>query len=211
MNQFTVKRFLGGVSFSILLLLNGACVDLSRPALAKHYYLLETSPKPSEAPPAHAAAIRVTGVEVSAPFSEKSLVYRIDQERYEADFYNEYFVAPRAMITSKLVEWLTVRRVFATTLPPSSTLDAPYAIEGQVTALYGDLRDKTKTASVLGMQVFITDTSTPDKRIVLERTCAPQVPVADRSADVIAKGLSQALQQCFVQLETDLRALKLNP
>ena len=114
-----------------MLLLSAGCVDLSRPALAKHYYLLDAAPKPADAPPAHDGAIRVTGIEVSAPFSERSMVYRLDQERYESDFYNEYFVAPRAMITSQLVEWLTVRRVFATTLPPSSTLDAPYAIEGR--------------------------------------------------------------------------------
>jgi ABC-type uncharacterized transport system auxiliary subunit len=103
-----------------------------------------------------------------------------------------------------------VRRVFTTTLPPSSTLDAPYAIEGQVTALYGDVRDKAKTAAVFGMQVFVTD-SNPDKRIMLERTCAQHVPVPDRSADAISKGLSQALQQCFAEIEADLRALKLNP
>ena len=196
---------------STLLLLNAGCVDLSRPALAKHYYLLETSPKPSDTPPAQASAIRVTGVEVSAPFSERSMVYRLEQERYESDFYNEYFVAPRAMITSKLVEWLTVRRVFATTLPPSSTLDASYAIEGQVTALYGDLRDKAKTAAVFAMQVFVTDMRSPEKSILLERTCAEQVPVPDRSADAISKGLSQALQQCFAAPEADLRALKLSP
>jgi cholesterol transport system auxiliary component len=206
-----VKNLLGSLSFSTLLLLSAGCVDLSRPALAKHYYLLETSPKPSDAPPAQASAIRVTGVEVAAPFSERSMVYRLDQERYESDFYNEYFVAPRAMITSKLVEWLSVRRVFATTLPPSSTLDAPYAIEGQVTALYGDRRDTAKTAAVFGMQVFVTDSLGPDKRIVLERACAQQVPVPDRSADAISKGLSQALQQCFAEIEADLRALKLNP
>jgi cholesterol transport system auxiliary component len=192
-------------------MLSAGCVDLSRPALAKHYYLLEASPQPSDSPPAHASGIRVTGVEVSAPFSERSMVYRLEQERYESDFYNEYFVAPRAMITSKLVEWLTVRRVFATTLPPSSTLDAPYAIEGQVTALYGDLRDKTRTTAVFGMQVFVTDTRNPEKSIVLERACAEQVPVPDRGADAISKGLSQALQRCFAQLEADLRALKLNP
>ena len=206
-----MKNVLGSLLCSTLLLLSSGCVDLSRPALAKHYYLLETSPKPSDPPPAHASAIRVTGVEVAAPFSERSMVYRLEQERYESDFYNEYFVAPRAMITAKLVEWLSVRRVFTTTLPPSSTLDAPYAIEGQVTALYGDVRDKAKTAAVFGMQVFVTDSSNPDKRIVLERTCAQQVPVPDRSADAISKGLSQALQQCFAELEADLRALKLNP
>jgi cholesterol transport system auxiliary component len=206
-----VTKLLGSISFSTLLLLSSGCVDLSRPALAKHYYLLETSPKPSDAPPAHVSAIRVTGVEVAAPFSERSMVYRLEQERYESDFYNEYFVAPRAMITSKLVEWLSVRRVFTTTLPPSSTLDAPYAIEGQVTALYGDLRDKAKNTAVFGMQVFVTESSNPDKRIVLERTCAQQVPVPDRSADAISKGLSQALQQCLAEIEADLRALKLNP
>ena len=206
-----MKRLLGSLSFSILLLLSAGCVDLSRPALAKHYYLLETSPKLSDAPPAHASAIRVTGVEVAAPFSEKSLVYRLDQDRYESDFYNEYFVPPRAMITSKFVEWLSVRRVFATTLPPSSTLDAPYAIEGQVTALYGDMRDKAKTAAVFGMQVFVTDSYNPEKNIVLQRTCAEQVQVPDHSADAISKGLGQALQQCFAQIEADLRALNLNP
>jgi cholesterol transport system auxiliary component len=205
-----LKNLLVSISFSTLLLLSSGCVDLSRPALAKHYYLLETAPKPADAPPAHAYAIRVTGVEVAAPFSERSMVYRLEQARYESDFYNEYFVAPRAMITSKLVEWLSVRRVFTTTLPPSSTLDAPYAIEGQVTALYGDVRDKAKTAAVFGMQVFVTD-SNPDKRIMLERTCAQHVPVPDRSADAISKGLSQALQQCFAEIEADLRALKLNP
>jgi cholesterol transport system auxiliary component len=206
-----VKKLLGSLSFSILLLLSAGCVDLSRPALAKHYYLLDTSPKAVDAPPAHASAIRVTGVEVAAPFSERTMVYRLDQDRYESDFYNEYFVAPRAMVTSQLVEWLTVRRVFTTTLPPSSTLDAPYAIEGQVTALYGDLRDKAKTAAVFGMQVFVTESGNPDKRIVLERACVQQVPVPDRSADAMSKGLSQALQQCFVELEADLRALQLKP
>ena len=206
-----MKKFLGSVLFSALLALTAGCVDLSRPALAKHYFLLDPAPKPADAPPTHSSAIRVTGVEVAAPFSERSMVYRLDQERYEADFYDEYFVAPRAMITSKLVEWLTVRRVFATTLPPSSTLDAPYSIEGQVTALYGDMRDKTKTTAVFSMQAFVSDTSSPDKRIVLERTCSEQVPVPDRSAEAITKGLSQALQMCFAELEADLRALKLNP
>ena len=150
----------------------------------------------------------MTGVEVSAPFSERSLVYRLDQERYESDFYNEYFVAPRAMITSKLVEWLTVRRVFATTLPPSSTLDAPYAIEGQVTAMYGDLRNKAKTEAVFSMQIFVTETISPDRRIVLQRSYSHRVRVPDRSAEAITKGLSQALQQSLGELETDLRALK---
>jgi len=206
-----MKRLLDVLLLSTLLLLSAGCVDLSRPALAKHYYLLDAVPEPVDEPPAHAGAIRVTGIEVSAPFSERTLVYRLDKERYESDFYDEFFVAPRAMVTSELVEWLRVRRVFATTLPPSSTLDAPYALEGQVTAMYGDLRDKDKTEAVFSIQVFVTHMGNPDRAIVLQRTYDQRVRVADRSADAITKGLSEALQQSLAQLEADLRALQLTP
>ena len=203
-----MKKLLGSVMLSVVLLLTAGCVDLSRPALAKHYYLLDAAPKPADPPPGHDGAIRVTGIEVSAPFSERSLVYRLDQERYESDFYNEYFVAPRAMISAQLVEWLTVRRVFATTLPPSSSLDAPYSLEGQVTAMYGDLRNKAETEAVFSIQIFVTETISPDRRIVLQRSYSHRVRAPDRSAEAITKGLSQALQQSLGELETDLRALK---
>jgi cholesterol transport system auxiliary component len=207
-----MKKLLPSVILSIVLVpLFGGCVDLSRPALAKHYYLLDAAPKPADPPPAHDVAIRVTGIEVSAPFSERLLVYRLDQERYESDFYNEYFVAPRSMITAQLVEWLTVRRIFATTLPPSSSLDAPYSIEGQVTALYGDLRNKAETEAVFSIQIFVTETINPDRRIVLQRNYSYKVRAPDRSAEAITKGLSVALQQSFSALETDLRALKVKP
>lgn len=206
-----MKKLLASVMLSIVLPLTTGCVDLSRPALAKHYYLLDAAPKPADPPPAHNVAIRVTGIEVSAPFSERSLVYRLEQERYESDFYNEYFVAPRSMLTAQLVEWLTVRRVFATTLPPSSSLDAAYSIEGQVTALYGDLRNKAETDAVFSIQIFVTESVSPDRSIVLQRNYSQKVRVPDRSAEAITKGLSDALQQSFSALETDLRALKVKP
>jgi len=112
------------------------------------------------------------------------------------------------MITAQLVEWLTVRHIFATTLPPSSSLDAPYSIEGQVTALYGDVRNRAEIEAVFSIQIFVTETVNPDRRIVLQRNYSHKVRVPDRSAEAIAKGLSEALQQSFSALETDLRALK---
>ncbi len=193
-----------------MLLLSAGC-SLSRPALVKHYYLLDASPKPGDTPPAHPAAIRVTGFEVAPPFADRSMVYRLDDERYEADFYNEFFVLPRGMVTSKVVEWLTVRRIFGTTLPPSSSLDASYAIEGLVIAMYGDLRNKAQTDAVFAMQVFVSESGTLERSIVLERTYSHRVRVPDSSADGISKGLSQAFQQCLVDLEADLRALRSSP
>jgi len=194
----------------LALLLSTAGCSLSRPALVKHYYLLDASPKPADAQPAHPGAIKVNGFEVAAPFADRTLVYRVDQGRYEADFYNEFFVLPRAMISSKVVEWLTVRRIFATTLPPSSSLDARYAIEGLVIEMYGDLRNQAEVDAVFSMQVFVSQITAADRSIVLERTYSRRVRVADGGAEAISKGLSQAFQQCLADLEADLRALKLD-
>jgi cholesterol transport system auxiliary component len=206
-----VNKVFGALLLPTLLLLAAGCVDLSRPALVKHYYLLSVSPTPADPPPAHPATIKVTGFEVASPFADRALVYRVDADRYEADFYDEFFVTPRAMVTSKVVEWLTVRRIFSTTLPPSSSLDAPYAIEGLVTAMYGDFRNKAQPEAVFTMQVFVSQSGGLERSIVLERAYSHEAQVPDHSADAVSKGLSLAFQQCLVDLEADLRALQLNP
>src|SRR5262249_22745090 len=76
---------------------------------------------------------------------------------------------------------------------------------------YGDLRDKDKTEAVFSIQVFVTHMGNPDRAIVLQRTYDQRVRVADRSADAITKGLSEALQQSLAHLEAALRALQRTP
>lgn len=191
-------------------LLVSACgLSLSRPAIVKHYYLLQVAEQPAEAPPAHPVAIKVNGFEVAPPFADRALVYRVEDQRYESDFYNEFFVAPRAMVTSRVSEWLASRHIFSSALPSSSSVEAPYTIEGLVNAMYGDLRNAAEPSAVFTMQVYVMQSGTAERRIVLERKYSHQVRVADTSAESVAKGLSLAFQQCLADLETDLRAADL--
>jgi len=191
-------------------LLVSACgLGLSRPAIVKHYYLLQAAEQPAEALPAHPVAIKVNAFEVAPPFADRALVYRVDDQRYESDFYNEFFVAPRAMVTSRVSEWLATRHIFGSALPSSSSLEAPYTIEGLVNAMYGDLRNGAEPSAVFTMQVYVMQSGTAERRIVVERSYSHQVRVADSSAESVAKGLSLAFQQCLADLETDLRAADL--
>ena len=191
-------------------LLVSACgLSLSRPAIVKHYYLLQTAEQPAEAPPAHPVAIKVNAFEVAPPFADRALVYRVEDQRYESDFYNEFFVAPRAMVTSRVSEWLASRHIFSSALPSSSSVDAPYTIEGLVNAMYGDLRNSAEPSAVFTMQVYVMHSDAPERRIVLERDYSHRVRIADTNAESVAKGLSLAFQQCLADLETDLRAADL--
>jgi hypothetical protein len=82
-------------------------------------------------------------------------------------------------------------------------------MEGLVNAMYGDLRNSAEPSAVFSMQVFITQTSTPEHRIVFEHSYARTVRIPDASAESVVKGLGLAFQQCLAELETDLRALEL--
>jgi hypothetical protein len=113
------------------------------------------------------------------------------------------------MVTSRVSEWLTARHIFSSAVPLSSSVDAPYAIEGLVNAMYGDLRNSAEPSAVFALQVYVTQSGTGERRIVFEHSYSHQVRIADTSAESVVKGMGLAFQQCLADLETDLRAADL--
>src|SRR5206468_1914779 len=94
-----------------------ASCTLSRPALVKHMYLLESAAPPAAAAPKD-ASVRIGTINVAAPFRGRTLVYRRDDITYEADFYSEYFVAPAAMLAEATARALASANVFRRVIPP---------------------------------------------------------------------------------------------
>ena len=197
------------IMLALALILSGCSLGLTRPEPVKKYFLLETAAQPSTDPPAYPFALKVTNVEVAPPFQERGLVYRLDEQRYESDFYNQFFVVPRSMITTQTAQWLGQRQIFSGVLTPASTFDASYTLEGLVNQLYADLRSGAQPATVFTMQVFVTHTL--DRTIVMDRTYTHTVYVPNRNPQSVVKGLSEGFQQCLAELERDLRGLNLKP
>jgi cholesterol transport system auxiliary component len=183
----------------------GCTLDLTRPSPVKRYYMLEAVAQPSTDPPAHQTAVRISGFEVAPPFGDRALVYRLDVQRYDADFYNEFFVVPRAMVTTQITQWLTRRGIFSAVIGPTSTLDAAYLMEGIVNEMYADVRPGLPFAAVFAMQVFLTEPTS--RTVILDKSYAQTVYLADQNAETVVKGLSQAFNQVMENLERDLRAL----
>jgi len=205
-----VRKFKTGSALLTLALMSSACsLGLNRPAPVKSYFLLEPVAQPSTAAPTYPFALKVINFEVAPPYQERGLVYRLGEQRYDSDFYNQFFVPPRSMITTQAVQWLAQRQIFAAVLAPASSLDASYALEGLVNQLYADLRSGVQPAAVFTMQVFVTRTL--DRTIVLDRTYSHTVYVANQSPASVTKGLSDGFEQCLAELERDLRGLELKP
>jgi len=95
--------FIGVTLASLLLASLWGC---SRPSPVKQAYLLQTPAASPAAAAPRPSTLKVGTIAVAAPFRGRSMVYREGELKYESDFYNEFFVAPSAMLTEGASAWL---------------------------------------------------------------------------------------------------------
>lgn len=180
----------------------GGCGALTRPAPARQTYLLEPPLPPAAATP-RPGSVRVSRVEVAAPYRGREFVYRIDPLRYETDYYDQFLVAPTAMFTEQTSRALEAARVFERVVPSGSGGDSDVTLEGFVSALYADSRDGNPVAAELAIRYYLASEAggvTP----TWSREYRRHVDLAAHTPAGYAAALNQAFGEILADLARDL-------
>lgn len=199
---------LRAITLASMLMLAG-CLSLEKTYPEKQFYVLD-APRTQEAgapiagAPIKGTVLKVKSFRVAPPYDNKGLIYRHDHERFEADFYQEFFVPPAPMVTECTRRWLSDAGLFEHVVEASSQVVATHVLEGSVKALFADLSVNPPTA-ILELQIFLLDDTGAASRIAYQSILSKSIPLGDRSGPRIVAGWNQALREILLQVEIELR------
>ncbi len=179
---------------------------LSKPALRKELFLVTPAAAPAAAAkattPRSAEVVRLSPVSVAAPFTGRSLVYRVSETAYEIDSYAEFLVAPERMLDGAVRQWLRRSGAFQDVLDPGSQVSPTRLAELHVTEFYGDFRSTAEPAGVVTLRLTLLPVrgptgaaSAPTTREVTRR-----VRANSRTATAVVESLQQALGEALSEL-----------
>ena len=184
-------------------MLSGGC-SLKKQYPAKHSFLIEAQRAGEARTAAASGVLRVRNLQIAAPFEGKGFVYRTSGLGYQTDFYHEFLVAPRSLITEQTRQWLGASGLFRYVLDPASKADATHSLEGNVSALYGDYRNGASPKAVLAVEFFLVNDQPASPEIVFHKSYRQEVSLENRAPETLAKGWGKALEQILSGLEQDL-------
>jgi uncharacterized lipoprotein YmbA len=169
----------------------------------KQRYVLDVSPARVSDPGVH-GVVQVNRVRVAPLFERKGLVYRTGDDRYESEFYHEFYSQPGELIRQSLGEWLVRSGVFSDVVSPTMRADPDWWLEGRVTKLYADVRRADAPEAVLEIEWILLDARSMDFRTVFARSYSAVVALSDREPATVVDGLRRALVHSFERLNEDL-------
>lgn len=193
------------IAVSAVLVLAAMCSGcVSRHPYAKRQFVLEANRPDQPAGPSHDVVLAVRGFTIDPVCDSLGLLCRKGESEYESDFYNQFLVAPQALISSQTRAWLAQSGKFKAVLEPGSLIEATHVLEGNVLALYGDFRGQGLPQAVMQIRVFAVANKASLPRIAFARDYRASREAAGQTAEALVAAFNQCLEQILAELETDL-------
>lgn len=175
-----------------------------KPAIERNHYILKV---PREQPPLQvsvSAALAVRDFSVSPGYQGREIIYKTNQSVARADFYNHYFVLPGPMAAQLTRSWIRDSGLFASLIPMSSHKMADYILEGEISSIYGDLRDPDHPQAVVEINFLLLKNSSFDFEIVFQKKYRAETKMLGHGTQFLIDALNRSLKDILTSLEQDM-------
>lgn len=197
-----------------LVLLSGmfilGCNPGGGPAGQRRYFLLEVQREGQTAKSQKDAILMVRPFSLAPGCHAKELTYRTGDFQYESDYYNQFVTDVSWQVAEQARTWLSQSGYFTHVVPPGGGMDATYMLEGNITRLYGDFRDKAHPKAVMSIELFLVDVKTRKSTVVFSNSYNATADIAASTAENLIRAYNECLKQNLSRFEADLSNIKLS-
>ncbi len=197
------KMILLRLSVALCLILTLAACAIGKPVTRATTYVIEIPP-PAVSVSRRPETLTMGRVRVAPAFASRSLVVRLDEVRYSADFDNTLISEPGELLGSRIASWLDQAGVFASVTQPGDFKGARHVLEAVVTELYGDMRPGRTPTAVVKIQFRLLDLTGVTPKVILEQTIGRRAALSDASPQALVRGYGSALGEILNELVTAL-------
>jgi cholesterol transport system auxiliary component len=180
---------------------------MSRTSVVKDTFLLEVQRSGTAVVSGSKAILSVQPFSIAPAFERNSIVSRVDENEYVADYYNEYFVSPAMMVTNQTRQWLVESHLFAHVLSPSSIVQPTHILEGHVMAMFLDQSNIEQPLALLKISFYLVKKHKRDETITFHKTYTVTRSMQSTNTQAYAAAQTAALTEILQAIETDLATI----
>ncbi|MEN6308232.1 MAG: hypothetical protein ABFD91_10790 [Anaerohalosphaeraceae bacterium] len=176
-----------------------------RTAIVKDYYMIQSQRSMPPSAERSRMILEVVPFSIGAGYQSKGLVYYLGNQKYDSDFYSEYFMPPAQMITVQTENWLTASGLFAQVLPVTSLVDSTHVLEGNVRQIYYDIQDSSHYQAVLDITFYLlAQKDRSEAEIYFTKNYRTAVRYQENNQQQAVNAMQVCLKEILTNLENDL-------
>ena len=130
--------------------------------------------------------VALSRVSISPLFQSRSFTYRTAENSYEQDPYAGFLISPERALAEPIRASMRAGGAFGRVVEPGSGLVPTLVVEASVNELYGDFRQAWKPVGTMEIHFIVYEVKEGNPgRIVLDKVCAHETPLARKTADAL--------------------------
>jgi len=193
----------------IISLIFFGCAKLEQDYPERNFYVLDAQRNPEKTVNTSDNILEINRFNISPKYSGREFVYKVSENKYVSDFYNQFFKSPDTLINSTTYNWLTDSGIFKDVISGSIEVETDYILDANISDIYVDLRNPGDTKSILEIQFFVTEETPTDTKLKYNKTYREEITVEDRTSDNFVKSWNKALELILTKFESDIEKLEL--
>ncbi|MFH2059119.1 MAG: hypothetical protein ABIJ59_09485 [Pseudomonadota bacterium] len=200
----------------VILILFSGCAALDKEPTIKKYYgltiklpfagqIISGQNLPDKNLSGIGDALLVKELLIASTFDSHAFIYRMGENTYQTDFYNEFIVYPAKLITEKLTENIYSSTYFSQ--PMANREQAiQYRLSGKILNLYGDFQTPDSPKAVMEIRLILEKKQDNAFASYSNKTYRFEEPIASPSPEDLVAGWNKGLTNIILQFLTDYQS-----